>query len=226
MARANHSAIDAGGRTPDEVDPELLALPAPPSGRRFATLALMALVVVASMALTASLRHDLRYFFASAEAAELGDVSALDPSRIVPNSYVRITGTPMASTAVRYTRVVSGETYVVFPFGGQRTVFVHVPESEAHTARTEFAGRIVTFSQLGGRMRGVRDYLGQQMQMPVSGESFVLLADEAPASYGWSLLLALLCAAFVAIDLWLVLRWFRPLPSDDDSSGEKGPAAA
>jgi hypothetical protein len=49
--------------------------------------------------------------------------------------------------------------------------------------------------------------------MPVSSESFLLLTDEAPGTYGWALFLAFLCIAFVVINLWLMFRWFRPLPT-------------
>jgi hypothetical protein len=197
----------------DEVDPELLALPAPPRGRRLGTLALMALVVVAAMALAVSLRHDLAYFFASSTTIDLGDVTGVDPAQLEPNSYVRITGTPMISKAVRYRRPIGGARYAVFPLAGQRTIYVQVEDRPDAIAHGEFSGRLVTFSQLGSRMTSVRDYLDEDMALPVSGESFLILADESPGSYGWALLLAALCALFVAIDVVLLLRWFRPLPT-------------
>lgn len=196
----------------DAVDPELLALPAPPQGRRNATLVLMAVVVVASIALATSLRFDLAYFFASGQAADLGDVARLDPGALSSNSFVRVAGTPTAAATVRYRRIVTGESYVVFPLAGQRTVYVHMPESLARSGRTEFAGRLVTFGQLGGRMRGVQRYLSSAMDAPASAESFVLMVDESPGSYAWALFLVLLCVGFVLFDVFLVLRWFRPAP--------------
>ncbi|WP_236605653.1 hypothetical protein [Sandaracinus amylolyticus] len=201
------------GRTRDDVDPELLALPAPPSGRRIATLTLMAMVVVASIALATSLRFDLAYFFAPGQARDLGSVTEIDPATLETNTFVRVAGTPMASTTVRYQRIVTGESYVVFPLAGQRTVFVHMPESLARSGRTEYAGRLVTFGQLGARMRGVQGHLADEMGTPASAESFVVLVDESPPSYAWAVGLVLLCIAFVVIDLILVLRWFRPLPN-------------
>lgn len=203
------------GADRDAVDPELLALPAPPKGRRFATLVVMALVVVAAMALTVSLRHDLAYFFASSQTVDLGDVRDVDPARLTPNSHVRVEGTPMMSRAVRYRRVLTGGEYVVFPLAGQRTVYVQVEDRDDAIARNEFSGRLVTFSQLGGRMSAVRGYLGQEMRLPVSGDSFILLADEGPGSYAWAFMLALLCVLFVLIDVLLLLRWFRPLAAPE-----------
>ena len=214
MAQVENTA-GAAPASRDAVDPELLALPAPPRGRRFATLALMALVVVAAMALAVSLRHDIAYFFsgfaAGSETIDLGDVRAVDPAELQPNSHVRVRGTPMMSRAVRYRRVMAGSRYVVFPLAGQRTVYVQVPDRDDAVARSEFSGRLVTFSQLGGRMTAVRGYLSSEMDLPVSGESFLLLADEGPGSYAWAFLLALLAIAFVIVDVVLLLRWFRPL---------------
>ncbi|HEY8427807.1 MAG TPA: hypothetical protein VIL20_05510 [Sandaracinaceae bacterium] len=208
------------GADRDAVDPELLALPAPPQGRRIATLAVMALVVVAAMALAVSLRHDLAYFFSSGPTVDLGDVRSLDPARLTANSHVRVQGTPMLSRAVRYRRVLTGGEYVVFPLAGQRTVYVQVEDREDAIARNEFSGRLVTFSQLGGRMDAVRGYLGREMGLPVSGDSFVLLADEGPGSYAWAFMLALLCVLVVLVDVLLLLRWFRPLPRVEDRAKE------
>lgn len=118
----------------------------------------------------------------------------------------------MMSRAVRYRRVLTGGEYVVFPLAGQRTVYVQVEDREDAIGRNEFSGRLVTFAQLGGRMSAVRGYLGREMDLPVSGESFVLLADEGPGSYAWAFMLAALCLLFVLIDVLLLLRWFRPLP--------------
>jgi hypothetical protein len=158
-----------------------------------------------------SLRHDLAYFFSSTQTIDLGDVRSVDPARLSPNSHVRIEGTPMMSRAVRYRRVLTGGEHVVFPLAGQRTVYVQVDDRDDAVGNNEFSGRLVTFSQLGGRMTAVRNYLGQQMELPVSGESFILLADEGPGSYAWAFMLAVLCALFVLIDVLLLLRWFRPL---------------
>ncbi len=200
----------AGGRAGDAVDPELLTLPTPPSGKRFATMALMAFVVVVALGLVASLRRDLGFFFASGGVQELGDVTALSAASLTPNTLVSVEGTPLSGGAVRYRRVVTGESYVVFPLAGQRTVFVHMTEEAAAAPRTTYVGRLVHFSDLGSRLGSVRDYLSEAMDMPVTGESYVLLVDETPGTYWWALGLTLLCALFVLVDVYLIVRWFRP----------------
>jgi hypothetical protein len=212
VGTANTTGIsEAGGaRSADEVDPELLTLPAPPSGQRFATMALMAFVVVVALSLMASLRRDLGFFFSAGGVQELGDVTTVTGASLTPNTLVSIEGTPLSAGAVHYRRVVTGESYVVFPLAGQRTVFVHLPEAEASSPRTEYVGRLVRFSDLGSRLGSVRDYLADTMDMPVTGESYVLLVDETPGTYWWAVGLALLCALFVLVDVLLIVRWFRP----------------
>lgn len=200
----------ADGRAGDEVDPELLTLPAPPSGKRFATMALMAFVVVVALGLVASLRRDLGFFFANGGVEELGDVTALSAASLTPNTLVSVDGTPLSAGAVHYRRVVTGESYVVFPLAGQRTVFVHLPEEAAREPRTTYVGRLVRFSDLGSRLGSVRDYLSETMDMPVTAESYVLLVDETPGTYWWALGLAILCGLFVLVDVYLIVRWFRP----------------
>jgi len=208
---------DAGPVLRDGVDPELVALPAPPQGRRFVAMTVMALTVVASLALLLSLRSDITYFFAPGTVRDLGDVGAVQPATLSPNTFVRVTGTPMVSGTVRYSRVLVGSTYAVFPLAGQRTVFVQVPvegpDHERMFSRREYSGRLVTFGQMGGRFAQVRAYLDRTMEMPVSSESFLLLADETPASYGWAMGLGALCIFFLVVNVWLFVRWFRPMKS-------------
>jgi hypothetical protein len=211
----------------EAVDPELLALPAPPQGRRNGTLVLMAFVVTCSLALCATLRHDLSYFaqsFTGASAAELGDVNALDPALLSPNSYVRVDGLPLSSGAVRFRRVLSGTEYVVFPLAGQRTVFVSIPADQLDEPRSEWSGRLVTFRQLGGRMSSVESYFAESLGMPVTGESFVLLADEQPHDYAGSAFLALLCLAFVVTNGLLIVRWFRRIDDASDAPDDTATA--
>lgn len=195
----------------DEVDPELLALPAPPPGRRLATMTLMALVVVVALALVATLRSDLAFFFARGQVRDLGAATSIAAATLEPNTLVTVSGTPMTAGTVRYRRVVTGEQYVVFPLAGQRTVLVHMTEAEAASPRTTYSGRLVRFADLGGRLAAVREYMAGPMDLPVTPETYVLLVDETPGSSWWAVALAILAAAFVLVDLMLIVRWFRPV---------------
>jgi hypothetical protein len=175
-------------------------------------MALMALVVVVALALVLSLRRDLAFFFTPGTVRDLGDVTHITPSSLEPNELVTVQGTPLSAGTVRYRRVVTGDSFVVFPLAGQRTVFVHLPESDALAPRTSYTGRLVRFADLGGRLSSVREYLATTMEMPVTPESYVLLVDETPGTYWWVVALALLAAVFVMLDVMFIVRWFRPIP--------------
>lgn len=209
------------------IDQELMALPGPPRGRRLLSLASLLAVVLAAVALLVHVRRDVAYTFASDQAADLGEVTAIELSGLVPNRYVRVQGTPMLSRMVRFERALSGQQYAVFPVAGQRQVFVQVPvealSDPARMAQAEWTGRLMTFGQLGARFRSVREYLATELELPVTGESFVVLAEEPPSAYGWSLAIAALCLAVIALSLGLLLRWFKPIAAE---SSEPARAAA
>jgi hypothetical protein len=215
----NHEAEDA-------VDQELLALPGPPRGRRMFSLVSLIAVVLAALALLMHVRRDVAYTFATDQAADLGEVTAIEVSGLTPNRYVRVRGTPMLSRMVRFERALSGQQYAVFPVAGQRQVFVQVPlealSDPARVAQGEWTGRLMTFGQLGTRFRSVREYLAQELELPVTGESFVVLAEEPPSAYGWSLAIAALCVAVMVLASALLLRWFKPLAQE---RGEPAQAA-
>jgi hypothetical protein len=197
------------------VDEQLLALPAPPRGRRLVAMACMAATVAAALGLLAQLRLDVAYFLSSDRALDLGNVTSVDLSELGSNVYVRVRGTPMLSRMVRYERALSGVGYAVFPLAGQRQVFVQVPDAAVddptRAAQGEFSGRLMTFGELGGRFRAVRQYFAGDLGLPVTAESFVVLAEEPPSAYSWTLGLAALCLAIIALLCALMLRWFRPL---------------
>ena len=197
------------------VDPELLALPAPPRGRRALSMALLCAVAVAAAALVAHLRTDVAYSFAPSRVIELGDVTRTQLAALVPNTYVSVRGTPMLSRMVKFERGVFGEGYAIFPFAGQNQIYVQVPlsalQDPARVAHGEFSGRLQTFGQLGGRLRAVRQFLAAEMGAPVTAESFVVLAEEPPASYGWAIALAAVGLAIMGLSVVMLVRWFRQL---------------
>lgn len=205
-----------GASAAEGLDQELLALPAPPRGRRFAALTLMALTVVCSFGLLMSLQRDVSYFFSDTHAVELGEATTMDVAALPSNAYVRVRGTPMASHMAHATRVVGGATYAIFPLAGQRTIFVELPvassDDERRMSRREWSGRLVTFGELGSRFASVRSYLRNQMDIPVTSETYLLLADETPSEYVWSIGLSVLCVAFIVINVMLLFRWFRKIP--------------
>ncbi|HEX4353201.1 MAG TPA: hypothetical protein VHZ95_09810, partial [Polyangiales bacterium] len=117
------ASIEADG----QLDPELLALPAPPRGRRLVAMVSMAAVVGLALGLCSSVRSDIEYALSPDRAEMLGDAIQQKPSALPSNAYVLVRGTPMLSGMVRFESGLFGREYVVFPLAGQRNVFVQVP---------------------------------------------------------------------------------------------------
>lgn len=200
-------------RSADEVDPDLVALPAPARGRRLATMTLMALVVAASIALLAGLRADIAYFFAEDDVLVLGAVTEVDPASLESNTFVSVDGHAMASRTVHYSRMLGG-SYAVFPLAGQRRILAHVPADEMRGGRadprTTFSGRLVTVGELGGRFTAVKRHF-EASDFPITRETFVVMVDEPPGTYLWALGVGILALLFVFANLLLLMRWFRPI---------------
>lgn len=202
----------APGEDGQPLDPELLALNAPPQGQRIAALTVMAAAVVCAMALVLALRGDMQYALSSAQPIDLGDVQSVSPTRLASNSYVRISGLPSLAHGARFSLGLLGSKYRVFPLAGQRTIYVQVEDDGGESfVRSEFAGRLVTFEELGSRYAELARVMQRDDGLPVTGASFLLLADEPPSTYRWTWLIGLLCLAFVLLDAYFIVRWFKPV---------------
>jgi hypothetical protein len=178
-------------------------------------MTMMAGVVALALGLATSVRSDISYALLPDRAELLGDAVHLDPANLPSNAYVLVRGTPMLSNMVRFESGLFGAEYVVFPLAGQRNVFVQVSAESLRDPRTasstEFAGRMITFGELGGRFRVIREFLAQRMGLPVNAETFLVVAEDPPSGHAWSLFFGAFCLAIVALNVWLFSRWFKPI---------------
>jgi len=196
-------------RPGDELDPELLALPAPT--RRERTLALVVLVAgtAAALAMVFALRNDMAYAATAAPiAADIGDLAAATEATLAAheNGFVRATGVLGAAAGIRYRRPLHDDTYRALPVLGPAAragvwVEVRVPSGE-ESGRWEpphaFAGRLLRFDAAGLRHRGVARAIEEAAGAPIPPGSFLLVDDEAPHGLRWSLLLGVLFLACAA----------------------------
>lgn len=198
-----------------DVDPELLALPAPPRARALATAGLMAAVIAASALLMWGFRGDLGYFLSAGSPVDIGDARALD--RVPDNRFVTVRGLPRAASAVRFRRLARGGTYRIYPVMGQPALFVQsfVPDGTrvGHRPRHgEYSGRLVSFEDARGGYEAIRAFLERDMGVEVPTNAYILMDGESPADYAWVIGLYLLLGAFVATNGILLYRHLRPVP--------------
>lgn len=171
----------------------------------------MAGAVVAMLALVLSLRSDMAYAWSDRSPVALGQLDKLEASQLPANTYVRLTGVPTIARAVRFRRGL-GAAYMVLPFAGKSGVFLQVPDDGGEGfVRAEYTGRLTTFGSLGRRYAQLAQVMRDEAGLPVSDESLVLLLGERPADYTWTWLVGLACVLFTALDVFFIVRWFKPL---------------
>ena len=202
----------------EKLDPELLALAAPPQAQRLAALTVMAAAVVAMAALVFSLRSEMAYTFAERAPQVLGAADKLVPSQLTPNTYVSLTGVPTIARAVRFRRGL-GSAYLLLPLAGKSGIFIQAPDTGGEAfVRAEYTGRLTTFGSLGRRYAQLAQVMREQAGLAVGDDSLVLMLDERPSDSSWTWLVALVCVVFTALDVFLIVRWFKPLPWADPRS--------
>jgi hypothetical protein len=204
----------------DAVDPELLALPAPPRTQRRITLALLAMVAVTGAAMAYSLRGEAAYALAPAADIDLGDLYAFNASDsstagagavVEPNRFVSAHGSLGGALAVRFERPFESDTYRVAPVMGRRDLWVEVrvpsgEEGKRYVPPTSFRGRLVRWSGSGIRHRGLERAVDSLTHEAVPEGGWLLVDGESPAGARGALALA---ALFLGFAVWSVVTASR-----------------
>jgi hypothetical protein len=176
-------------------------------------LVVMAGAVVAMLGLVIALAGDMSYALSARIPAKLGPVDKLQPAdaALHHDAYVTVTGVPTLGRAVRFRRGL-GATYLVMPFAGRQPMFLQVEDDGGEGfVRPEYSGRLTTFGSVGRRYAQLSEVLERDTGLSVSEESLILLAGEQPGDYAWTWPIALACLLFIALDIFLIVRWFRPI---------------
>jgi hypothetical protein len=198
----------------DAVDPELLALPEPPKGERRATLLLLAVTALASLAMVLTLARDAAYAFAAEGVADLGDLRVAPAASLVANSYARGAGMLGAGGSIRFERSFESDTFRVAPVAGRPDVWVElrVPagiDPERYVPPTSFTGRLVRFDSAGPRHRGLAGSVTQLTGQPVPAGAWLLVDGESPGQSRWAVALVVLFAGFAAWNAMAIGRLVR-----------------
>lgn len=213
-----HSLASPPAALEEEIDQELLDLPAPPRRERSLTVGLLLVTALASVAMVLMLRRDAVYAFAPAEAAELGDVGApAARAALVENRLVTAKAMLGAGHAIRYERpLVSGSFRLmpVVPREGGPAVWaeVHVPDG-AENARwippESLEGRLERFATAGPKHRGLADAVLATTGARVPDDAWLLVQGETPARAKSALLLTLMFAGFAAWNVYAAAKLVR-----------------
>ncbi len=193
------------------VDPELLQLPDPPRRERRSTLLLMAVAALASAAMAASLTRDAAYALRPAAATDLGDLAKVEPAAFVSNSFVSATGQLGGAGSIRYERPFESDSYRIASVAGRPSIWVElrVPngaESNRFVPKSEFSGRLVRFSEVGLRHRGLRSAIEDRTGQKVPDDAYLIVDGQSPEG---ARAFAFLWAMFIGFAVWNIVTIAR-----------------
>lgn len=199
----------------DELDPELLALPDPPKQGFWATVSLLVLTAVASVAMAFALRRDVAYAFASGVPHELGDLSQVHFDQVEGNELVHARAMVGAGGAIRYERPFDSVSYRLAPVVGHPNIWVELQvPAGAETGRfvpsQEFTGRLVPFAKAGPKHRGLARSIHDSTGRVVPDGAWLLAEGERPANARWAVALVLLFGMFAIWNLVTLAKLLRP----------------
>jgi hypothetical protein len=208
-------------------DPELLALPSPPKRERTATIVVMTVTALATIALGWSLRGEARYAVSAGQPTELGDLSQLTPSPDLANRYVRGSALLGASGAIRYGRAAEGDSFRLAPVAGNEKLWVEIRVPEGFEGPrfippSSFAGRLVPMSDAGLRHAMLPGEVRDKAKTDIAADAWILIDSTSPRASRWALLLVALLTGFAA---WNVLGIARLLGRVRDGSSGAGPGS-
>jgi hypothetical protein len=206
----------------DELDPELLALPAPPKRERTWTVVVLAVTIVASLAMMISLLRDAAYAFADSQATDLGELHPIASQNeagapldaALDNHYVRASAMLGAAGALRYERAFDSDSYRVSPVAGRPDVWIEIrmkdgEESSRFVPPSSFTGRLVRFREVGPRHRGLRDAIGAVGGSAVPDDAWLLVDGEPPVAARWAVALIALFAGFAIWNAFAIAKLVR-----------------
>lgn len=210
---ASPAELIPGQELVDEVDQELLDLPAPPKRERTATVALLLFTAVMSLAMVGALWRDAAYALSSAQRETL-DLSSAQAADFHDNAFVEATAMLGAAHAIRYERPLVSSTFRLMPVAGRPNVWaeVRVPAGEENARWVPpkvVVGRLVRFEASGPKHRGLADAVKQATGQDVPKGSWLLVQDEGPADARSAVLLVLLFAGFAAWNVFATSRLLR-----------------
>jgi hypothetical protein len=201
---------------PAAADPDLEALPGPRRPGKRMTLATLAITAAVALFVAYSLLGEAGYALGRGDPRDAGDLARLQPSAGWTNSWVRAEAELGTTGAIRYQRPMDGDSFRLSPVVGQPKLWVEIRvpaglEGPRFVPPTSFVGRLVPFSRLGVRHRGLTRAVAAVAGAQMPSDAWVLLDGEDPASMRWSVGLVGLFVAFAAFNLWAIYRLLRPV---------------
>lgn len=222
-------SLASGPAVGSREDPELIALPAPKRRERGATLLVMGVTAMASVAMAMLLGGEARYALSSGQPVELADLTTLAPGADLANRYVRGHGLLATAGAVKYGRPAEGDSFRLAPIASNPKVWVEIRvpegfEGPRFVPPSTFAGRLVPLRQAGIRHAGLGGSSAEAGQA-VPEDAWLLVDGDSPRASRWAVALVALLIGFAGWNLLGIARIMRRVRDDGAAPSEDdGPA--
>jgi len=197
-----------------EVDPELVALPAPPRRERTLAVVLMLVTAAASVAMCWALRTEVSYAFRKPVPVDLGDLGSFQVGAVEPGTYVEARGLLGSAGAIRYSRPLEGDSFRLqsVPNNQRLWVEIRVPEGlegPRFVPPTSFAGRLSPMKSAGLRHAGLARSVHMQTSTVIPQDAWILVDGASPRASRWAVALFALFAFFGVWNLYHTARVLR-----------------
>jgi hypothetical protein len=197
-------------------DPELEALPEPRRPGRTATLVVMSVTALASVAMLAAVLGEALYAVRGGSPTDLGELTAFSPNAERTNTFVRGGASLGNQGAIRYARPLETDSFRLAPVDGNPSVWVEIrvpreQESERFVPPASFVGRLVPFTRAGLRHVGLPEEVKAVTGAAVPEHAWLLVDGETPPSVSWALGLVGLFTGFLAFNTFGLVRLLRPI---------------
>lgn len=198
---------------PDTVDPELVALPAPPKRELRLTVLLLAITALLSLAMSFSLRHELLYAIANAPVNHVGDLRTADLG-VLAGKTIEGAARVGAAGGIRYERPFVSGSFRLVPVAGRDDLFIETRVAEgAENARyvppASFSGRVMRFDAVGPKYRGLRGALESVSHTSISPNAYLLVDGESPQTMRSAVVLAIVFVGFALWNLFAIAKLVR-----------------
>lgn len=197
-----------------EVDPELVALPAPPRRERTLAVILMLVTAAASVAMCWALRTEVSYAFHKPVPVDVGDLGSLQVGTLEPGTYVEARGLLGSAGAIRYSRPLEGDSFRLQPVPNNPKLWVEIRvpeglEGPRFVPPTTFAGRLSPMKTAGLRHGGLARSVHAQTSTVIPQDAWILVDGASPRASRWAVALFALFAFFGVWNLYHTARVLR-----------------
>lgn len=174
----------------------------------------MSVTALVALAMAWTLSGEAAYSLEAGPPKDLGNLSELQPSAALANTWVHGEALLGSSQAIRYHRPLESDSYRLAPVAGNDKIWVQIRvpegmEGPRFVPPTSFVGRFVPVGSAGLRHSGLDDAVESAGAGKMPADAWLLVDAEAPSTTRWAIGLVVMFIGFAAFNLYGLTRLLR-----------------